>query len=67
MKIKAKDSFKEIRIKQGFSLTALADEMNVSTSVVFNIESHKNVRPATARKACAALNEAFETLFTIEN
>ena len=67
MQIKAKETFKEIRIKKGYSLTALAEEMNVSTSVVFNIESHKNVRPATARKACVALNEAFETLFTIEN
>ena len=67
MQIKAKKTFKEVRVKKGYSLTALAEAMNVSTSVVFNIESHKNVRPATARKACVALNEAFETLFIIEN
>ena len=67
MKIVANTTFKTVRIKKGYSLTALAKTMGVSASVVFNIESQKNVRPATARKACAALNETFETLFTIEN
>lgn len=67
MKIKAKDTFGTIRIRQGFSITALATAMNVSTSVVFNMENKKNVRPATAKKACKALNQTFETLFTIED
>ena len=66
MKIKANETFMKVRIKKGYSLTGLAEKMGVSASVVFNIESQKNVRPATARKACTALNEAFETLFTIE-
>lgn len=67
MKIKAKNCFREIRIKKGFSLTALADAMNVSTSVVSNIENQKNIRPATAKKVCKVLDESFETLFTIES
>ena len=50
-------------------LATSTDSLNdsISTSVVFNIENQKNVRPATAKKACATLNETFETLFTIEN
>lgn len=67
MKIKARDSFQRIRIQKGFSITALARVMDVSSSVVFNIEQYKNVRPATANKACKALNETFETLFNIED
>ena len=67
MKIKARNAFQRIRIQKGFSITALARVMDVSSSVVFNIEQYKNVRPVTANKACKALNETFETLFTIED
>ena len=41
--------------------------MKVNASVVFNIEHGNAVRPATAKKASTALEEAFETLFIIEN
>ena len=41
--------------------------MEVNVSVVSKMEKGQPVRPATARKACTALHEAFETLFTIEN
>ena len=65
MKIKAKKEFKKIRVVKGYSIQALARAMNVNASVVFSIEHGNAVRPATAKKACIALEEAFETLFII--
>lgn len=65
MKVKAKEEFKKIRVVKGYSIRALARAMNVNASVVFNIEHGNAVRPATAQKACIALEEAFETLFII--
>lgn len=67
MKLKAKKEFQTIRIKKGLSITQLATLMRVKPSVVSRMEKGQSVRPATAHKACAALNEVFETLFTIEN
>lgn len=67
MKIVIKDNFTEIRIRKGYSVTELAKLMQVNPSVVFRMEQRKPIRPATAKKASVALNEAFETLFTIEN
>lgn len=67
MKIKAKEEFKRIRVVKGYSIQALARAMKVNASVVFNIEHGNAVRPATAKKACTALEEAFEALFIIEN
>ena len=67
MKLKAKKEFQAIRIKKGLSLSELANQMGVNASVVTRMEKGQPVRPATAQKVCAALNETFETLFTIEN
>lgn len=67
MKLKAKREFQAIRIKKGLSLSELANKMGVNASVVARMEKGQPVRPATARKVCVALNETFETLFTIEN
>ena len=67
MKIKSHAAFKAIRAEKGFSITGLAKAMQVSPSVVFNIEHGKNIRPATARKACEVLGVTFETLFSIED
>lgn len=67
MKIKAKESFKKIRTVKGFSITGLAKAMQVSSSVVFNMEAGRSVRPATAKKACKVLEEGFETLFIIND
>lgn len=67
MKVIAKKEFSIIRIKKGLSLTQLAERMQVNPSVVSKMEKQQPVRPATAKKACMALNESFETLFTIEN
>ena len=67
MVIKARKSFALCRVKKGYSITGLAKKMKVNPSVVFNMENGKNVRPATAKKACEALNEPMDTLFIIEN
>lgn len=67
MKLIANKEFQTIRIKKGLSLSELANQMEVNVSVVSKMEKGRPVRPVTARKACVALNEAFETLFTIEN
>lgn len=66
MKIIARKEFVTIRIEHGFSLTALAAKMQVSASVVHSLEQFNNVRPATAKKACMALDEPFNKLFYIE-
>lgn len=67
MKLKAKKEIQIIRIKKGLSLSELANRMGVNASVVARMEKGQPVRPTTAKKVCAALNETFETLFTIEN
>ena len=67
MKIKSHAAFKAIRAEKGFSITGLAKAMQVSPSVVFNIEHGKSIRPATARKACEVLGVTFETLFSSED
>ena len=66
MKIKANENFKNIRVLNGYSIQGLAREMKVNASVVFKIEQGKNIRPATAKKACEALEEPFNRLFIIE-
>ena len=66
MKVKAKSEFSTIRIRKGLSITALANAMQVSPSLVFRIEQGKNLTPATAKKACDALGEDFDDLFTID-
>ena len=66
MKLKTKKEFQTIRIKKGLSITQLATLMQVKPSVVSRMEKGQAVRPATAHKACAALNETFETLFGID-
>lgn len=65
MQVKAKESFKTIRITKGYSIQGLARVMGVNPSVVFSIEKGNAIRPATAKKACDALEEVFETLFII--
>lgn len=65
MRITAKECFKRIRVIKGYSIQGLAREMNVNASVVFNIEKGKPVRPETAKKACEALKEEFDQLFSI--
>lgn len=67
MKLIANKEFSTVRIKKGLSLSELAKQMKVNISVVSKMEKGQPVRPATAKKACATLNEPFETLFTIEN
>lgn len=66
MKIRANESFKSIRILNGYSIQGLAKAMHVNASVVFNIEKGKYLRPATAKKTCEALEEPFNRLFIIE-
>lgn len=67
MKIKAREAFTDIRIKQGFSITGLAKTMNVNPSVVYKMEQGGGIRPATAQKVCEALNKDFDILFIIED
>lgn len=67
MKLIAKKEFQTIRIKKGLSLSELSHQMEVNVSVVSKMERGQPVRPATARKTCMALDETFETLFTIED
>lgn len=67
MKIKARETFTDIRIRKGYSITGLAKAMKTNASVVFNLEKGGGIRPATARKASEALNEDFDTLFIIRD
>lgn len=66
MKIKANEHFKSIRILNGYSIQGLARAMKVNASVITRIEQGKHLRPATAKKACEALEEPFNRLFIIE-
>lgn len=66
MKIKAKEGFAAMRIKKGFSINGLAKAMGVNASVAHCMEKGRSVHPSTAKKACTALGETFETLFVIE-
>lgn len=65
MWIKSKVNFTDIRIRQGYSVSSLARAMQVSPATVIGIEKQRNVHPATAQKACKALNLSFDELFTI--
>lgn len=67
MTIKAKEDFSLTRIKKGFSITGLAKKMKVNPSVALALERGRSIRPATAKKACDALQMSFEDLFTIED
>lgn len=65
--VRAREDFPIIRIKHGYSINELARRMGVNPSVVFALEKGNSVRPATAKKACDALQMSFEALFTIED
>ncbi len=65
--VRAREDFPIIRIKRGYSLNELARRMGANPSVVYSIEKGKGVRPATAKKACDALQMSFEDLFIIED
>lgn len=67
MTIRAKEDFGLTRAKAGYSITGLAKAMKVNASVAFMLERGNNVRPATAKKACDALQMKFEDLFIIED
>ena len=67
MTIRAKEDFNLTRIKKGFSITGLAKAMKVNPSVAFMVEKGRAIRPATAKKACDALQMSFEDLFIIED
>lgn len=67
MTIRAREDFSLTRIKKGFSITGLAKTMKVNPSVAFMVEKGHSIRPATAKKACDALQMKFEDLFIIEN
>lgn len=67
MTIRAKANFSLTRIKKGFSITGLAKKMKVNPSVALALERGRSIRPATAKKACDALQMSFEDLFTIED
>ncbi len=65
--VRAREDFPIIRIKHGYSINELARRMEVNPSVVYSIEKRNGVRPATAKKACDALQLNFEDLFIIED
>lgn len=65
MTIKTREDFSLTRIRKGFSITGLAKAMKVNPSVAFMMEKGHTVRPATAKKACDALQMSFEDLFII--
>lgn len=67
MTIRAREDFNLTRIKKGFSITGLAKAMKVNPSVAFMVEKGHSIRPATAKKACDALQLSFEDLFIIED
>ena len=66
MHIKSQPTFPDIRVKQGYSVTALAKAMNVSPATVLGIEKGRSINPATAKKACETLRMTFDELFTIK-
>ena len=65
MQIKAKKDFSTTRIKNGFSVTALAKKAHLNASVVLRTEKGNPARPSTAKKICEAMQEDFDTLFEI--
>lgn len=65
MTIRAREDFSLTRVKAGYSITGLAKAMGVNPSVALMVERGKNIRPATAKKACEVLRMKFEDLFTI--
>lgn len=67
MTIRAREDFSLARVKAGYSITGLAKAMKVNPSVALMLERGNNIRPATAKKACDALQMKFEDLFIIED
>lgn len=67
--IKAKsEDFSRIRVVSGLSLRKMSEKAGISVSAISKIERGviQAVRPDTAKKICAALDMAFDELFTIE-
>lgn len=64
MKIYAKPTFKEARLRMGFSVVSFADKMNISKQAVSGLESRKNgIRPEKAKEALEVLKVDFDEVF----
>lgn len=66
MKIYAKDHFKVARLMQGFSVIALAEELEMSRQAINQIEKGVHgISPAKAKQATEILNAKFGDIFKL--
>lgn len=61
-----KEAFVAERLKNGYTLESLAEKTGLTKETIFRIESGRGVRPKNAAKICAALNLAFDDLFSVQ-
>lgn len=67
MKVKATSNLFKARAEQGLTIKELSVKSNVPTATISRAENGGTLSAKSAGKLCTALNETFETLFTIEN
>ncbi len=63
--VKAKDNFKEVITRKGFSLRGLSIEAGLSPTTVQQAYKRSIMYPSTAKKICDALECKFDELFEI--
>ena len=66
MKVFAKENFKTTRIKSGFSLSGLADTLEMSKQALGQIERRSNgVAPENARRIVELFGVEFDDVFEL--
>ena len=62
----SKASFKETRIKSGFSLRSISKAAGLTPAVLCRLEKGGAILPSTARKVCEVMKCEFDELFEIK-
>jgi len=65
MKIVAKKTFREFRLKHGFSIELLGEAAGITYRTSYRIEKGEPARATTAKKMCDALGCGFDDIFQI--
>ena len=65
MEVTAKAEFRAEIARAGFSLRGIAAKAGIARESVCRMANGRPVRPATAKKLCAAAGVAFDDLFQI--
>lgn len=66
VKVYARPSFRELRIKKGFSIIMLAHKLNISRQMIAQVERRANgISPDKAKKICELLEVEFDEIFQL--